>query len=243
MSLAMLLTGLTDHEDSPYYILLIVPILQAAFRLSLPAVIGIVAISDTLNFYWVALYFRRHPPVDVAEYFEAALTSLIFAVVGVLVWILVNHLREKEAYLATNLAELERTRGRLLQEETLAAVGRLSSAIAHEIRNPVAMISSSLARAKEKDLELEQRMPDGDGLEVLSAAREADPAMSVVFLTAVATIELAVESMRRGAFDFLTKPFQPEVVRAAANRAAQNARLLRENTLLKGTVIRLEGSP
>jgi DNA-binding NtrC family response regulator len=89
---------------------------------------------------------------------------------------------------------------------------------------------------------VDQRMPDGDGLEVLSAAREADPAISVVFLTAVATIELAVESMRAGAFDFLTKPFQPEVVRAAANRAAQSARLLRENVLLKGTVVRLEGA-
>jgi DNA-binding NtrC family response regulator len=88
---------------------------------------------------------------------------------------------------------------------------------------------------------VDQKMPDGDGLGVLSAAREADPAISVVFLTAVATIELAVESMRGGAFDFLTKPFQPQVVRAAANRAAQNARLLRENALLKGAVVRLGG--
>ncbi len=42
-----------------------------------------------------------------------------------------------------------RTREQLLQEERLAAVGRLSSAIAHEIRNPVAMISSSIATAKQ----------------------------------------------------------------------------------------------
>src|SRR6266568_2257661 len=52
----------------------------------------------------------------------------------------------------------------------------------------------------------DQRMPDGEGLEVLAAAREADPALSVIFLTAVASIELAVESMRHGAFDFLPKP-------------------------------------
>jgi DNA-binding NtrC family response regulator len=88
----------------------------------------------------------------------------------------------------------------------------------------------------------DQKMPDGEGLEVLAAAREADPAISVIFLTAVGTIELAVESMRHGAFDFLTKPFQPEVVRAAARRAWEHTRLRRENELLRGTVVRLEGS-
>ena len=87
----------------------------------------------------------------------------------------------------------------------------------------------------------DQRMPDGEGLEVLAAVRENDSTVPVIMLTALASIELAVESMRQGAFDFLTKPFQPEVVRAAANRAAQHARLLRENALLKGAVVRLEG--
>ncbi|HZQ71247.1 MAG TPA: sigma-54 dependent transcriptional regulator [Terriglobales bacterium] len=88
----------------------------------------------------------------------------------------------------------------------------------------------------------DQRMPDGEGLAVLSSCREEDATVSVVFLTAVASIELAVESMRHGAFDFLTKPFQPEVVRATAQRAAERTRLLRENELLKGAVGRLEGT-
>jgi DNA-binding NtrC family response regulator len=88
----------------------------------------------------------------------------------------------------------------------------------------------------------DQKMPDGEGLEVLAAAGEADPSVSVIFLTAVGTIELAVESMRHGAFDFLTKPFQPEVVRAAARRAWEHTRLRRENELLRGTVVRLEGT-
>jgi len=87
----------------------------------------------------------------------------------------------------------------------------------------------------------DQKMPDGEGLEVLAAIRDSDAAIPVIMLTALASIELAVESMRQGAFDFLTKPFQPEVVRAAANRAAQHAVLLRENAVLKGTVVRLEG--
>jgi len=88
----------------------------------------------------------------------------------------------------------------------------------------------------------DQKMQDGGGLDVLAAAREADPNMSVIFLTAVATLELAVESMRKGAFDFLAKPFTPEVVRAAIQRACDHTALLRENSLLKETVGRLEGS-
>jgi DNA-binding NtrC family response regulator len=88
----------------------------------------------------------------------------------------------------------------------------------------------------------DQRMPDGEGLEVLAACREADPTLAVVFLTAVGTIELAVESMRQGAFDFLTKPFQPDVIRATARRACEHTALLRENVLLKDVVVRLEGT-
>ena len=88
----------------------------------------------------------------------------------------------------------------------------------------------------------DQKMPDGEGLTVLAAAHETDSTLSVIVLTAVASIELAVESMRQGAFDFLTKPFQPEVVRATVGRACERTRLLRENTLLKDTVVRLEGA-
>jgi DNA-binding NtrC family response regulator len=88
----------------------------------------------------------------------------------------------------------------------------------------------------------DQKMPDGEGLAVLATAHETDAAASVVLLTAVATIELAVESMRQGAFDFLTKPFQPDVVRATARRAAEHTQLLRENVLLKHAVVCLEGA-
>lgn len=88
----------------------------------------------------------------------------------------------------------------------------------------------------------DQKMPDGSGMEVLASAREADAALSVVFLTAFATVELAVESMRQGAFDFITKPFQPEVVKATVARACEHTELLRENGLLRLTIERLEGS-
>ncbi len=88
----------------------------------------------------------------------------------------------------------------------------------------------------------DQKMPDGTGLDVLRFVRQDDPTVSVVFLTAVGSIELAVESMRGGAFDFLTKPFLPEALRATAHRATDHTQLLRENSRLRNTVLRLEGS-
>jgi DNA-binding NtrC family response regulator len=88
----------------------------------------------------------------------------------------------------------------------------------------------------------DQKMPDGDGLRVLSVAQENDPSLPVIFLTAVPTIELAVESMRNGAFDFITKPFSPEVVRATVRRACERTNLVRENQLLKSTVGNLLGA-
>ena len=88
----------------------------------------------------------------------------------------------------------------------------------------------------------DQKMPDGDGLAVLALAHETDATLPVILLTAVASIELAVESMRKGAFDFLTKPFQPDVVRATVRRACERTRLVRENMLLKDAVVRLEGT-
>lgn len=147
--LAVVLTFVADQQDSPYFVLFVMPIVEAAFRFHLLTVMGVVAIADFYNFLWVWQYFQHHPPIDMGEYFEAGITSLTFLIVGVLVWYLVNDLRQKETHLANNLLELEGTREKLLQEEKLAAVGRLSSAIAHEIRNPVSMISSSLATAKQ----------------------------------------------------------------------------------------------
>lgn len=85
----------------------------------------------------------------------------------------------------------------------------------------------------------DQKMPDGDGLSVIAAARDADPSLPVVMLTAFATVDLAVEAMRLGAFDFITKPFTPEVLLAVTKRAAERAELLRENDRLRGEIGRL----
>lgn len=149
LTLAFVLSILTDKEDTPYFALMVVPVLEAAFRFELPAIVAVVTVVDVSLFWQVRWFFDKHPPLDVGEYYEAGITSLLFFIVGVVVWLLLADLRAKEARLANNLLELERAREQLLREERLAAVGRLSSAIAHEIRNPVAMIASSIATAKQ----------------------------------------------------------------------------------------------
>jgi CheY-like chemotaxis protein len=105
--------------------------------------------------------------------------------------------------------------------------------------------SEAIELIKREDFDVvltDQKMPDGSGLDVVQAVREDDPTASVIILTAVGTVELAVESMRRGAFDFLTKPFDPDVVRASVLRASERTALLRENAALKTTVRKLEGA-
>jgi signal transduction histidine kinase len=148
--------------DSHYSVLMILPIISGAFYFRLPGALAVTALTIALTFLQVWFFFQRHPPTDLTEYFEAATVCLIFFVVALVVSFLVAYLRREQINLKDNLAELYRTRDRLVAEEKLAAVGRLAAGIAHEIRNPVAMISSSLtvAMRHEKDSPVRAEMFD-----------------------------------------------------------------------------------
>ncbi len=76
------------------------------------------------------------------------------------------------------------------------------------------------------------RMPGLDGLELLTIARDQDPDMPVLVMTAFPTVDTAVESMKRGAADYVVKPFLPDDLRAAARRLLETRRLHDENDLL-----------
>ena len=118
---------------------------------------------------------------------------------------------------------------------------RMDSHVCVEASNP----AEAVKLLSEEDFDVvitDQKMPGGTGLDVLRAVHEGDPTISVVFLTAVGTVELAVESMRQGAFDFLTKPFDLDVMKATVRRACERTRLLRENAVLRTTVRKLEGA-
>ena len=154
---AGLLTFLTNRADSPYFVLLALPILQAAYCFSLPACIGVILVANSTTFFWVWHFAQSHPRAHAAEFLEDGAVSVVYALMGLLVWLLVNQLRNDQRRLAGNLRELERTRERLVIEEKLAVVGRLSSAVAHEIRNPVSIIASSLVTADRPEVGEQQR--------------------------------------------------------------------------------------
>jgi DNA-binding NtrC family response regulator len=87
-----------------------------------------------------------------------------------------------------------------------------------------------LARATPIDLAfIDLRMPAMDGLAVLRGLHGVRPDVPVVILTAFATIETAMEAIRAGAYDYLSKPFQLELIRLRARRALEERRLRSEN--------------
>jgi DNA-binding NtrC family response regulator len=80
------------------------------------------------------------------------------------------------------------------------------------------------------------RMPDMDGLELLTRIKTMQPDMPVIMLTAHGTINSAVEAMKLGAFDYLTKPFNRDQLKAAVRKALEIAALTMENRQLRQVV-------
>ena len=87
-----------------------------------------------------------------------------------------------------------------------------------------------LARSGPVDLALlDLRMPDLDGLEVLRQIQALHPGVPILILTAFATLETAIEAIRAGAYDYLSKPFRMEEIRLVVRRALDQRRLAEEN--------------
>ncbi len=80
------------------------------------------------------------------------------------------------------------------------------------------------------------RMPDLDGLELLERLRRLDPWVTVIIMTAHGTIELAVAAMKQGAYDFVTKPFDKEILFRTITKALERNSLIRENLSLQHRV-------
>lgn len=80
---------------------------------------------------------------------------------------------------------------------------------------------------------LDVKMPEMDGLEVLRRAKALRPDLSVIMMTGHGTIDSAVEAMKVGAFDYLTKPFPQEKLFVLVRHCLERERLLEENSSLK----------
>lgn len=72
---------------------------------------------------------------------------------------------------------------------------------------------------------LDLKMPGMDGLEVLGHIKQSWPEMMVIVITGFATVEMAIEAMKLGAYDFIPKPFKPDHLRLTVGRALERKRL------------------
>ena len=87
------------------------------------------------------------------------------------------------------------------------------------------------------------KLPVGDGFGVLRAAKELDPELQVVVMTAYGSIQDAVTAMKEGAMDFLAKPIDPDHLLLMVERAMAQRRILTEYILLKEELAERRGAP
>jgi two-component system, NtrC family, response regulator HydG len=86
-------------------------------------------------------------------------------------------------------------------------------------------------------------MPGMSGLDLLKGVKAIDPLAEVVLMTAYGTVERAVEAMRQGAYDFVTKPFKRIQIVKGVRRAMEKQALLKENRTLRERLRTLQESP
>jgi DNA-binding NtrC family response regulator len=113
-------------------------------------------------------------------------------------------------------------------KETLEAEG-YRTIVAGDGKSGMKMISEERPDMVLTDLKL----PGADGINVLKTSKEDDPLRPVIVMTAYGSVETAVDAMKQGAFDFITKPFDTDHLLMLIRRAIDNRRLVTENILLR----------
>ncbi len=98
---------------------------------------------------------------------------------------------------------------------------------------------AAIERVKDEEVELvilDLKMPGADGLETLKAIKGYRASIPVIMITGFGSIETAVEAMKHGAFDYVTKPFETAQLKAIVRNALYLRNLARENEHLKGAL-------
>jgi response regulator RpfG family c-di-GMP phosphodiesterase len=119
-----------------------------------------------------------------------------------------------------------------LSSEPLHVFATSDPVEAHEYikNNPVDLVLSDLI------------MGDHSGVDILDATLQHHVDAIVLLMTAYPTVQTAISVLRKGAYDFLIKPFKLEILRASVRRGLQHQRVVRENLHLKGQVEFLKAS-
>jgi DNA-binding NtrC family response regulator len=136
----------------------------------------------------------------------------------------------------------------LLVEDKPELREMLTHALSRMDFQPVAVASLEDALQKLKSQRFaavltDLKLPSGSGMDVLSAARNEDPNLPVIIMTAYGTIAQAVTAMRDGAFDFIQKPVDLNHLNHLLTRAIERQQLLRENLVLREEYARTLGFP
>jgi DNA-binding NtrC family response regulator len=76
-------------------------------------------------------------------------------------------------------------------------------------------------------------MPEMSGLELLSKAKSVDPDLSFIVMTAFASVDTAIEALKNGAFDYITKPFKVDEIKIAIKKCLEQRKIKNENIRLK----------
>ncbi len=104
--------------------------------------------------------------------------------------------------------------------------------------------SNALKLLEERQFEVvltDLRMEKVDGLQILKKCRELQPDTEVIMITGYATLESAVEAMKKGAFHYIAKPFKLDLVRNIVKEAAEKVRLKQENRNLRDQLDNFQG--
>ena len=96
-------------------------------------------------------------------------------------------------------------------------------------------VRMALSIIREADLDLvvtDMKMPGMSGMELLERCKKINSEIPVIMMTAFGTIEMAVEAMKKRAYDYIQKPFENEQLKLTVKKALENHRLVKENRLL-----------
>jgi DNA-binding NtrC family response regulator len=105
---------------------------------------------------------------------------------------------------------------------------RMTTLISNDSREALQLLEHNRIDMVITDL----KMPHVSGLEVLEQAKRSNPSCVVIIITGYGSIESAIEAVKRGAYDYLEKPFEPDALLVLIKRAREYIRLSRENSLL-----------
>ena len=119
----------------------------------------------------------------------------------------------------------------MMRDSVATILGRRGHVVVSAVGGDMAI--AKLMEKKPDAVVTDLQMPGMSGIELLAEIRKIDEDLPVILMTAYATVATAVEAMREGAFDYVTKPFSGDELAIAVDRAIEHGRLRKENQVLR----------